>query len=61
MKIAKKYIGMKTYSKTMGKFISVCEKNIEILKKDNSHVITKAKRTKQDSSIVEAVSNDSES
>jgi len=61
MKIAKKYIGMKTYSKTMGKFISVCEKNIEILKKDKSYVITKAKRTKQDSSIVEADSNDSES
>jgi len=61
MKIQKKYIGAMTYSKTMGKSILVCEENIEILKKDNSHVITKAKRPKQDSSIVEADSNDSES
>ena len=61
MKIQKKYIGSMTYSKTMGKSIIVCEENIEILKKDKSHVITKAKRTKQDSGIVEADSNDSES
>jgi hypothetical protein len=61
MKIKKEYIGAMTYSKTMGKSILVCEKNIEILKKDNSYVITKAKRNKQDSSIVEADSNDSES
>lgn len=61
MGIKKEYIGSKTYSKSMGKSIIVCEENIEILKKDKSHVITKAKRTKQDSSIVEPDSNDSES
>lgn len=61
MKIQKKYIGAMTYSKTMGKSILVCEENIEILKKDNSHVITKAKRNKQDSSIVEPVSDNTES
>ena len=61
MGIKKEYIGSKTYSKSMGKSIIVCEENIEILKKDKSHVITKAKRPKQDSSIVEPDSNDSES
>ena len=61
MKIQKKYIGAMTYSKTMGKSILVCEENIEILKKDKSHVITKTKRNKQDSGIVEAVSDNSES
>jgi hypothetical protein len=61
MKIQKKYIGSMTYSKTMGKSILVCEENLEILKKDKSHVIIKAKRSKQSSDIVEPVSNDSES
>ena len=61
MQIKKQYIGAMVYSQFMGKPILVCEENIEILKKDNSHVITKAKRNKQDSSIVEPVSNDTES
>ena len=61
MKIKKQYIGAKVYSQTMGKPISVCEENIEILKKDKSDVIIKAKRTKQDSGIVDADSNDRES
>ena len=61
MGIKKEYIGSKTYSKSMGKSIIVCEENIEILKKDKSHVITKAKRIKQDSIIVEPADNDSES
>lgn len=47
-----------TYSKTMGKSILVCEENIEILKKDKSHVIVKAKRSKQDSSVVEPTDNE---
>ena len=61
MKINKKYLGAMTYSKSMGKSILVCEENIEILKKDKSHVINKAKRIKQDSTIVEPTDNDSES
>lgn len=59
MKVQKKYIGCMTYSKTMGKSILVCEENIEILKKDKSHVITKAKRDKQSSDIVEPTDNES--
>ncbi len=61
MKIKKEYIGAMVYSQFMGKPILVCEENIEILKKDKSHVITKAKRNKQDSSIVEPTDNNIES
>jgi|TARA_R110000744_G_scaffold143316_1_gene255162 hypothetical protein len=61
MKIKKEHLGAMTYSKTMGKLILVCEKNIEILKKDKSDVIIKAKRPKQDSSIVEPTIDANES
>ena len=64
MKIKQKYIGGKVYSESLGRLILICDENIEIFKKDkldHLYVTTKAKRTKQDSSIVEADSNDSES
>ena len=64
MKIKKEYIGGKVYSKSLGRLILICEENIEILKKDNLnhlYVTTKAKRPKQDSSIVEPISDNSES
>ena len=59
MKIKQKYIGGKVYSESLGRLILICDENIEILKRDkldHLYVTTKAKRTKQDSSIVEAVS-----
>tara|TARA_R110000772_G_scaffold135496_1_gene244069 strand:- start:47 stop:241 length:195 start_codon:yes stop_codon:yes gene_type:complete len=64
MKIKKEYIGGKVYSKSLGRLILICEKNIEILKKDNLnhlYVTTKAKRIKQDSVIVKPVSDNRES
>ena len=64
MKIKKEYIGGKVYSKSLGRLTLICEENIEIFKKDNLnhlYVTTKAKRNKQDSSIVEPISNNSES
>ena len=64
MKIKKEYIGGKVYSKSLGKLILICEENIEILKRDNLnhlYVTTKAKRNKQDSIIVEPISDNRES
>ena len=64
MKIKKEYIGGKVYSKSLGRLILICEDNIEIFKKDNLnhlYVTTKAKRNKQDSIIVEPISDNSES
>ena len=64
MKIKKKYIGTKVYSKFLGRLVTVCEENIEILKRDNQiekYVIIEKKRNKQDSVIVKPIGNDSES
>jgi|TARA_R110000737_G_scaffold332552_1_gene349526 hypothetical protein len=64
MKIKKEYIGGKVYSKSLGRLILICEENIEIFKKDNLnhlYVTTKTKRSKQDSVIVEPISDNSES
>jgi hypothetical protein len=64
MKIKKEYIGGKVYSKSLGRLISICEENIEILKKDNLnhlYVTTKAKRSKQDSVKPSTIGDNNES
>lgn len=63
MKIKKKYIGSKAYSKTLGRFVAVTEENIEIFKKDNLtdlYVTTKAKSKPETSASAESVSNDTD-
>jgi hypothetical protein len=64
MKIKKKYIGTKVYSKFLGRLVTVCEENIEILKRDNQiekYVIIEKKRNKQDSFEPTTISDNSES
>jgi len=64
MKIKKKYIGTKVYSKFLGRLVTVCEENIEILKRDNQiekYVIIEKKRNKQDSFEPTTIGDNNES
>lgn len=60
MKVKKKYIGSKAYSRTLGRFVAVTEGNYPIFKRENLtifYVTTKAKPEPETSASAESVSN----
>ena len=63
MKVKKKYVGYKAYSKNLGRFVAVTEANYHIFKKENLtvfYVTTKAKPEPETSASAESVSNDTD-
>jgi len=60
MKIKKKYIGGKFYSKTLGRFIPITIENIELFKHENIkylYVTTPKAKDKQNSNVSESSSD----